>query len=57
MLSGFALEASDGRACVLSSCRAPGDEEAQVENLITANGNCHGPLPMSLQLHQTGYCS
>nr|XP_036860690.1 FXYD domain-containing ion transport regulator 6-like isoform X2 [Manis javanica] len=25
--------------------RAPGDEEAQVENLITANGNCHGHLP------------
>lgn len=45
MLSGFALAAFDGRPCVLSSCRAPGDEEAQVENLITANGTCHGLLP------------
>ncbi|XP_057172727.1 FXYD domain-containing ion transport regulator 6 isoform X2 [Ursus arctos] len=25
--------------------RAPGDEEAQVENLITANGNCHDRQP------------
>ncbi|XP_058401115.1 FXYD domain-containing ion transport regulator 6 isoform X2 [Diceros bicornis minor] len=25
--------------------RAPGDEEAQVGNLITANGNCRDPLP------------
>lgn len=45
MLSGFALAAFDGRPCVLSSCRAPGDEEAQVENLITANGTCHGLPP------------
>ncbi|KAF6103441.1 FXYD domain containing ion transport regulator 6 [Phyllostomus discolor] len=37
--------------------RAPGDEEAQVENLITANGNCHGPLPMFLQLHRMGHYS
>uniref|UniRef100_A0A2R8MAE4 FXYD domain-containing ion transport regulator n=1 Tax=Callithrix jacchus TaxID=9483 RepID=A0A2R8MAE4_CALJA len=25
------------RLCISFSCRAPGDEEAQVENLITAN--------------------
>lgn len=32
-------------ACILSACRAPGDEEAQVENLVTANGKCQDHLP------------
>lgn len=44
MLSGCALAVFDGRPGVLSSCRAPGDEEAQVETLITANGTCRGLL-------------
>lgn len=34
-----------GSVGVLSSCRAPGDEEAPGENLITANGTWSGPCP------------
>ena len=42
--------ASQPRSLCTSSCRAPGDEEAQAENLITSNGKAARPAPRALPL-------
>ncbi|NXX61436.1 FXYD6 regulator, partial [Scopus umbretta] len=45
---GILLILSNGsrpRSPCTSSCRAPGDEEAQAENLITSNGKVACPAP------------